>query len=479
MIGPWNFPYAIPAGGVFAALSAGNAVVLKPAPEAVRVASTFVDQLHRAGIPDDLVQLVVCEDGPVGQRLVTHDDVDTVVLTGSAATADLFLSWDPGLRLFAETSGKNSMVITAAADLDLAIGDLVRSAFGHAGQKCSAASLAIVEAPVYDDPTFLRRLRDAVTSWRVGWPSDLATMIGPVIAEPSGPLERALTELDPGESWLVEPRLLDDSGRLWRPGVRVGVRPGSWFHLTECFGPVLGVIRADDLDHAIEIENAVEYGLTGGIQSLDEDEIAEWLDRVHVGNAYVNRGTTGAIVQRQPFGGWKRSVVGPGTKAGGPSYLLQFCRLGDDPDRPIGEVAASYRQAWDEFFTVPSDPSALRAEANVLRHLPVERVVVHHDGSRPRAWQRLETAAAVTGVEMTTVDAGTPSDEFVAGLRPTDRVRVLGPAEPELLRRLHEAHVWFDVEPPSPHGRVELLRWVREQSIARTLHRHGRLPDTA
>jgi RHH-type proline utilization regulon transcriptional repressor/proline dehydrogenase/delta 1-pyrroline-5-carboxylate dehydrogenase len=478
VIGPWNFPYAIPAGGVFAALCAGNVVVLKPAPEAVRVAATLVDQLHRSGIPDDVVQLVVCEDGPVGRHLVTHVDVDTVVLTGSAATADLFLSWDPRLRLFAETSGKNAMVITAAADLDLAIADLVRSAFGHAGQKCSAASLAIVEAEVYDDPTFLRRLRDAVVSWRVGWPSELATMIGPVIAPPSGPLERALTRLDPGESWLVHPHALDGSGRLWRPGVRIGVRPGSWFHRTECFGPVLGVMRADDLDHAIEIQNAVAYGLTGGLHSLDEAEIARWLDRVHVGNAYVNRGTTGAVVQRQPFGGWKRSIVGPGTKAGGPSYLLQFCRIGDDPDRPIGEVADSYRRAWDEFFTVPHDPSGLRAESNVLRHLPVERVVVRHDGSRPGDLERLEVAARTTGVELVVVGPGTPADEFVAALRPNDRVRLVGPVEPELLARLHDAHVWIEVESPSPHGRVELLRWVREQAIARTLHRHGRLPES-
>src|SRR5690606_21192167 len=183
------------------------------------------------------------------------------------------------------------------------------------GQKCSAASLAIVEAPVHDDASFLPRLRHVVESWRVGWPADPAAMIGPVIAPPSGPLERALTMLDPGESWLVEPRQLDDTGRLWSPGVRLGVRPGSWFHRTECFGPVLGVIRADDLDQAIEIQNDSEFGLTGGLHSLDPGEIERWVDRVEVGNAYVNKGTTGAVVRRQPFGGWRRSSVGPGARA--------------------------------------------------------------------------------------------------------------------------------------------------------------------
>ena len=133
-------------------------------------------------------------------------------------------------------------------------------------------------------------------SLRVGPATDLATMVGPVIAAPSGPLARALTTLDDGESWLVEPRRLDDDGGCGRPACGSACSPGSWFHRTECFGPVLGVMRADDLDHAIELQNAVAYGLTGGLHSLDEDEIERWLERVEVGNAYVNRHTTGAIV---------------------------------------------------------------------------------------------------------------------------------------------------------------------------------------
>ena len=163
----------------------------------------------RPACPTDVVQLVRCPDDDVGRHLVTHPGVDGVVLTGSYDTARLFLGWRPDLRLLAETSGKNALVISQTADVDLALRDLVRSAFGHAGQKCSAASLAIVEAPLYDDPTFRRRLADAVRSLRVGPATDLATMVGPVITAPSGPLARALTTLDDGESWLVEPRRID------------------------------------------------------------------------------------------------------------------------------------------------------------------------------------------------------------------------------------------------------------------------------
>ena len=314
--GPWNFPYAIPASGLVHAIAAGSAVIMKPAPETRAVAAHLVDQLVRAGVPEGVVQLACTPDDEVGQRLITHDDVDLVMLTGSHDTAELFHGWKPTLRLHAETSGKNALVITAAADIDQAIKDLVRSAFGHSGQKCSAASLAVVEASVYDDPSFHRRLADAVRSLRVGWPDDPATKAGPLIAPPSGPLLRALTTLEPGESWLVEPRQLDDTGRLWSPGVRTGVIAGSWFHLTECFGPVLGLMRAASLDEAIALQNATRYGLTGGIHSLDPREIDYWLARVHVGNAYVNRHITGAIVQRQPFGGWKASSIGTGHKPG-------------------------------------------------------------------------------------------------------------------------------------------------------------------
>ena len=207
------------------------------------------------------------EGSGVGKRLVTS--VDGVILTGSAETAAMFQTWKPDLRLFAETSGKNALIITPHADIDLAVADLVTSAFGHAGQKCSAASLAICVGDVYGSPRFRRQLVDAVESLVVGSAAAMSTTIGPTIAPVEGKLERGLTTLDEGEQWLVVPELLDDEASLWRPGVRVGVQPASWFHRTECFGPVLGVMRAATLDEAIEIQNSSAYGLTGGIHTLD------------------------------------------------------------------------------------------------------------------------------------------------------------------------------------------------------------------
>ena len=474
--GPWNFPYAIPASGLVHALAAGSAAILKPAPEARAVGALLVSQLHEAGVDPDLVQLVATPDDEVGQHLVTHPGVSEVVLTGSLATADLFLGWRPDLRLRAETSGKNSLIVTAAADIDLAIKDLVKSAFGHAGQKCSAASLAIVEASVYDDPSFRRRLADAVRSLRVGWATDPATMTGPIINPPSGPLARALTQLSAGESWLVEPKSLDDSGRLWSPGVIWDVRPGAWFHLTECFGPVLGVMRAANLDEAMAIQNAPEYGLTGGLHSLDPKEIDTWLGRVQVGNAYVNRHITGAIVQRQPFGGWKRSSIGGGAKPGGPGHLHAYGTWSSQ-GLSLDRARASFARAWADHFSVDLDPTGLRSESNILRHRRLDGVVVRTELTGP-AYETLVLAAQMTGTPVIWSDPREESDAELARRLPSvgvERLRLLSPASDELLAVAHAAGVAVDRQPVTDAGEIELGRWVKEQSISITRHRHGRL----
>src|SRR6266851_2209789 len=348
---PWNFPLSIPAGGVLAALAAGNAVLLKPAPEAVLVGWHLASALWEAGIPREALQFVPCPDDEIGRGLITDARVDAVILTGSVETARRFLGWRPDLRLFAETSGKNAIIVTALADRDQAVRDLVRSAFGHNGQKCSAASLAICQAEVYDDPAFRRQLRDAAASLAVGSAWEEASRLTPLTQPPGAALQRALTTLDAGEEWLLEPRALSREAPLWSPGIKLGVRRGAFFHRTECFGPVLGLMRAADLDEAIELANDQPFGLTGGIQSLDDREIARWLERIEAGTLYVNRHITGAIVGRQPFGGWKASSVGPGAKAGGPNYVLQLCRarqVAPSVEEPamLQAAADSYERAW-------------------------------------------------------------------------------------------------------------------------------------
>ncbi|MDR2454055.1 MAG: bifunctional proline dehydrogenase/L-glutamate gamma-semialdehyde dehydrogenase [Bifidobacteriaceae bacterium] len=495
VIPPWNFPVAIPVGGVMAALAAGSPVVIKPAKATRRCVEVAVAAIQaglaEAGAPEGILRVTHVANHELGQRLVTHPDVETVVLTGSIETAAMFAGWRPELNLLAETSGKNAIVVTPAADLDLAAADLVKSAFGHAGQKCSAASLGILVGSVYRSRRFLGQLADAVRSLSVGQGWEVGTTMGPVIEPPGEKLLRGLTKLDPGEKWLVRPEQLDESGRLWSPGLKVGVAPGSWYHLTECFGPVLGLMFAKDLDEAISLQNATAFGLTGGIHSLDQDEIDRWLDRVEVGNAYVNRHITGAIVRRQSFGGWKASAVGPGAKAGGPNYVAEFgvwteaAPPADAAGWDAWLEAARHCDAvaWADEFGVDHDESALRVEANIFRYRPVPAYTVRvGEGAIEHQVQRVLSAAAVAGVTAQVSRWGEEThEEFARSVRVgivSGRIRVVGRAP--LLReaaatRLGQVTV-LD-QPITGDGRRELLNVLHEQALSITKHRFGHVPD--
>jgi RHH-type proline utilization regulon transcriptional repressor/proline dehydrogenase/delta 1-pyrroline-5-carboxylate dehydrogenase len=500
---PWNFPLSIPAGGVLAALAAGNAVVLKPAPEAVLVGWHLAQALWAGGVPRDALQFVPCPDDEVGRGLITDPRVDAVILTGSVETARRFLEWRPDLRLFAETSGKNAVIVTALADRDQAVRDLVRSAFGHNGQKCSAASLAICEAEVYDDPAFRRQLRDAAASLAVGSAWEPSSRVTPLTQPPGPALRRALTTLDPGEEWLLEPRSLSREAPLWSPGIKLGVCRGAFFHRTECFGPVLGLMRAADLDEAIALANDQPFGLTSGIQSLDDREVTRWLERIEAGTLYVNRHITGAIVGRQPFGGWKASSVGPGAKAGGLNYVLQLCRArpptpsGEAPDAVLRAAAVSYERAWREHFSLAHEPIRLLGERNVFRYRPCRRILVRAEAAtaagrlalslallaartcgvpvavsltdgRPEAWPGTETA-----VES---EAG-----LIARLEPGgfERLRALVPIARETRAAAHAAGVGVLDAPALAAGRLELRGYLREQTISRIVHRYGSVMQPA
>jgi RHH-type proline utilization regulon transcriptional repressor/proline dehydrogenase/delta 1-pyrroline-5-carboxylate dehydrogenase len=474
---PWNFPYAIACGGVLAALMAGNAVVLKPPRETAATAWHLVRQLWQAGIPRQILCFLPCIEAAARRALIADPRVAAVVLTGSCQTARLFLDLRPSLRLLAETSGKNSIIITSQADRDLAVKDLVKSAFNHAGQKCSAASLAILEAEVYDDPSFRAQLLDAAASLPVGAATDPASVVPPLIRPPGEDLQRALTTLDEGEEWLLRPRQPGDDPCLWSPGIKLGVRRGSWFHRTECFGPVLGLIRAAGLEEAMAIQNDNDFGLTAGLHSLDEEEIALWRERVAAGNAYVNRAITGAIVQRQPFGGWKRSSFGPGAKAGGPNYVAQFARFAE-----TGAADDTYDLWWRDHFSRAHDPSGLRCETNVFRYRPCRGVVLRLEDGDTRSLELARKAAQVCGTRLHVSLSGQESEESLAARLPAlaaeaEFLRTVQPPSDALLRSAYAAGLnWIDA-PLLCDGRHELTHWLREQSISETRHRYGLMID--
>ncbi|MGB0387601.1 MAG: proline dehydrogenase family protein [Ardenticatenaceae bacterium] len=492
---PWNFPIAIPCGGMLAALMAGNTVILKPAPEAVLVAWELCNALWDAGIPQEVLQFVPTTDDEIGQRLVTDERVDAVILTGGYETAQMFLSWKPELRLLAETSGKNTLIITAMADHDQAIKDLVQSAFGHNGQKCSAASLAILEAEVYDNPVFLRQLRDAAASLHVGSAWDLKSKVTPLIREPGDALRRAQTTLEAGERWLLKPQMVADNPNLWSPAIKLGVKPGSFYHKTECFGPVLGLMRADNLQAAINMVNQSEFGLTSGLHSLDDREINLWQEQIAVGNAYINRGTTGAIVQRQPFGGWKKSAFGGGAKAGGPNYVLSLGTWRDAPPaRELRFSEKSYQAAWQTHFSVEHDPSQVLGEGNIFRYRPISALLLRVAADTDLLpIHQVASAARICGVPLTVslppnaaqrddltqishLNCVIEDDTTLAARLPHyERMRLLGTATPALCAAAHAAHVALIRDPVLANGRLELRHYLREQAITHTTHRYGNI----
>ena len=482
VVPPWNFPYAIPTGGICAALAAGNSVIFKSAPETVATSWQLVNQLWRAGVPKDVLQFVSTEDNEIGQSLITHQDVNAVILTGGYNTALLFSSWKNELNLLAETSGKNAMILTACCDIDVAVKDLVQSAFGHAGQKCSAASLAIVEKSIYENPNFKKQLVDAVTSLKVGAGYNLSTTVGPIIKTAESNLQKALTRLDEGEEWLIEPKQLDDAGLLWAPGVKTGVKPGSWSHLNEWFGPVLAIMVAPDLKTAIGWQNATDFGLTAGIQSLDPDECQEWIENVEAGNLYVNRGVTGAIVNRQPFGGWKKSSVGATAKAGGGNYVATLRNWNQMKHfLPMKEAANKMLKST---ISKAIDRSGLAVEQNIQRYRRYKKgflVRIESGTSKDELdflhWlkkdlgviTRLSSDTLIPGLANLVVET---AEEFAFHAMEFDRVRWLS-AEVPPVYELMKNGITCDRRPITSRGDIEISRWFLEQSVSITQHRYG------
>ena len=515
---PWNFPVAIPAGSTLAALASGAGVILKPAAPASRCGAILAELMWQAGVPKSALTLVQLSESQLGREFISNPLVDRVVLTGSFETAQLFREFRSDLPILAETSGKNAMIITPSADLDLAAKDLAYSAFGHAGQKCSAASIAILVGSVASSERFRRQLVDAVQSLVVAPSADPRSQLGPLIAPPEAKLLQGLTELDSGEQWLLVPKRLDEAGKLWSPGIRIGVQRGSTSHLVEYFGPVLALMTASNLQEAIEIANDVDYGLTSGLHSLDAAEAIQWVENIQAGNLYINRGTTGAIVQRQPFGGWKRSAIGPGAKAGGPSYLMGFGRFEMSPARAVGypssvaercenlliaatsqlsdreltqlrQCAQADQDALENFYLPVVDRSGLISEVNVLRHLRADcELRINASASEFATWRSALTARLIgapisiaegkselhDALRRLGVGHKVESDhEWVsrASERRNYRVRMLGdlanaaaPSSPDIA--IFSSSV-------TANGRVELLPYFREQAISITAHRFG------
>lgn len=328
VISPWNFPLAIPVGMTVASLVAGNCTLLKPAEVSSVIGAKIAEILVAAGIPSGVFQFVPGKGSTVGAHMVKHPDVQMITFTGSQEVGCRIYreaaDRQPGQkhlkRVIAEMGGKNAIIVDESADLDQAVQGVVQSAFGYGGQKCSACSRVIVLEPIYE--VFLARLVAATRSLNLGIAEHPGTRVGPVIDGNAQSRIQEYIATAKQECKLALEMSAPSGGYFVGPTIFQDVSPQAIIAQEEIFGPVLAVMRAKTFDEALAFANGTNYALTGGLYSRTPSHIDRAAQEFEVGNLYINRGITGAIVARQPFGGFKLSGVG--SKAGGPDYLLQF-----------------------------------------------------------------------------------------------------------------------------------------------------------
>ncbi len=533
VVSPWNFPIAIPTGGVAAALAAGNTVILKPASDAVLCGYRLCQCFWDAGVSKNTLQFVPTSGTLAGKQLIPNPAVDFVIFTGGETTAYGMIKARPDIHLSAETGGKDATIVTALSDRDQAVKNVVASAFNNSGQKCSATSLLVLEKELYEDKSFKRTLIDAAASLEVGSVWDFKNRIGALVHPPKGDLKRALDELEKHEHWALEPRYADENNPyMLKPSIRWGTRSGDFCHMNELFGPVLSVMCADNLDDAIEKVNATGYGLTSGLESLDEREQNIWKEKLLAGNLYINRMTTGAIVLRQPFGGMRKSAIGSGKKAGGLNYVSQFMQLHFDGSydnersnhayidtiESLLSVSGSFSQEvkksletlsnfayWlEKEFLQEHDYANVRGESNVIRYLPLKRVLLRCE----EADSLYEILSSIAAAKMcgASVHLSIPNDArsealhyikenrtllldatdrfaeedetaLIAAMREADRIRFLHPdnVTRSIYAALAEDALYIASEPFIGHGRIELMHYFQEQSVSDSYHRYGNL----
>ncbi|PLY09453.1 MAG: aldehyde dehydrogenase [Arcobacter sp.] len=529
VVPPWNFPVAIPLGGVAATLAAGNTVIIKPASVAALTAYEMCKCFWDAGISKNVLQFVPCPGALAGEHLIANKDVDFVILTGGEDTAATMLKTRPDLFLTAETGGKDATIVTNMADREQAIKNVCQSAFANSGQKCSATSLLVLEEEVYNDEGFKKALLDTAKSMSVGSVWDFKNRIGTLANPVSGNLKKAISELEGNEEWLLAPEYAEDNEYMLKPAIKWGVSEGNFIHMNELFGPVLAVVKAKDLKHAVKIVNDTGYGLTSGIESLDEREVSYWRENLKAGNLYINRGTTGAIVIRQPFGGMGKSAIGAGRKVGIFNYITQFvdfkenslpkvkrnhnneltrfiadCKYSKNNKEDFEklEIALqSYLENYDNEFSQEKDYCKVRGEDNHFRYLPLKNVVIRVSGDDSifEAVARI-LAAIVSGVEFkVSVDNNKlvksfleeatilfkgnntlveeDDKKFLKTIANFDRVIYsnISKVSTAVFEESVKSLTFIVRQPVMMEGRLELLNYFIEQSISHSFHRYGNI----
>ncbi len=530
VVPPWNFPIAIALGGIAASLSAGNTVIIKPASASVLCAYELCKCFWDAGVSKNTLQFTPCAGALAGKHLIPNKDIDFVILTGGEDTASKMLEARNDLFLSAETGGKDATIVTNMADREQAVKNVCLSAFANSGQKCSATSLLILEEEIYNDENFKKALIDTASSMNVGSVWDLQNTIGTLANKVSGNLKQAIDTLEDGEQWALKPSYAKNNPYMLKPAIKWNVKKGSFIHMNELFGPVLAVIKAEDLKDALNIVNSTGYGLTSGIESLDEREISYWKYNIKAGNLYINRGTTGAIVLRQPFGGVGKSAIGAGRKAGFYNYITQFidfyevskpiinktyesdllkflskCKVisgNKELYEKLETALQSYMQNYENEFSVEKDYANVRGEFNHFKYIPLQNVLIRvcSDDTLFDILSRI-LAARISKVSFTvSINNNVDIQEYLEASKEdlfTSNDKIMVQNDNEMIQTIanFDRIIYSDINKVSKEvfkecantltfivrqkammeGRLELLNYFTEQSISHSYHRYGNI----
>ncbi|WP_104748757.1 bifunctional proline dehydrogenase/L-glutamate gamma-semialdehyde dehydrogenase [Helicobacter cetorum] len=529
VIAPWNFPVGISVGTIAAPLAAGNRVIYKPSSLSSVTGYKLCECFWDAGVPRDALIYLPSKGSDISKYLLKDKSVKFAVLTGGEDTAYKMLEANPTLALSAETGGKNATIVSKMADRDQAIKNVVHSAFSNSGQKCSATSLLVLEKEVYEDENFKRTLVDATLSLNVGDPFDFKNKVGTLADKPDSKVQKAINELERHERWEIPVSFVDDNSYLMKPSIKYGTTKGDFTHMTELFTPILSVMKAENLEDAINLVNSTGYGLTSALESLDEREWEYYLERIEAGNIYINKSTTGAIVLRQPFGGVKKSAVGFGRKVGIFNYITQFLEIHQEEedsntlendlsnrleklttsgyDEHTHELnraifmAKSYAYHYKHEFSQAKDYVKIRGEDNLFSYTKVKSVgyrITEKDTLSDMLGIALACLVAQIPLTLSIENKNTnknlaffleclnmlgskPSvnyeslQAFSEKLSHFNRVRYLN-SELDLLHQKASAlGIVLATAKPCLNGRFELLYYHLERSVSISYHRYGNL----
>jgi len=519
-----SFPCAVPTSSIVAALIAGNTVLFKPPPDAVLIGWKVVNALWDAGIPKEILQFIPCPDELMQNYLIKDKRLSAVYTKCQYHHAEKFTKAAPNLHVEATAPGKNAIIITSMADKNLAIRDLITSAFAHAGQKYSSTSLAILEEEVFYDPTFRKKLQDVAQSLHVDSVWEIHSDISPLIRPLDKDVAEKILRLEGNEEWLLKPKQNEENKNLWSPGIKWNVTKDSFTYNTTLLCPVLSVMKAKDLDEAISLVNQTQCGLVSGLHSLDPREHFWWLKKVRAGTYFINQKITDSIVRREPFGGVKKCSFGSGYKEGGPNFLFSLLtatqqelpkeKLPLNPkvnsltsfiekiDLTAEELGiwyasiANYAYWWNR-LKHRRDPSKIIGQDNLFgyenRHDIHLRI--YPDNSPLDILRILAAALTCESTLQISWDKNTTDnfnwnlldslfpiideseEAFLQKVRlgKMIKIRILHHPSKPLIQAASEAACYLIKGPVLANGRIELLKYLREITISFDYHRYGHL----